>query len=191
MVNLLDLPVEVRLEIYSYLLITSDYHRLQPIMGGPRLSMGTPLLRTCKQIHAEAAPVLYGCNLLIADIRRLTKQARLRFRSRPFSEPQMLAMVRRWWLTVRLDVEEQEYGPEDASAAFAKADELVLELMTTWSGDGAPWRRAALRPFEAVRGVKSVRIVACPDELEAYVDWLKQSMTSPQGSEVTPYIGSL
>ncbi|EOO02948.1 hypothetical protein UCRPA7_1545 [Phaeoacremonium minimum UCRPA7] len=188
--HLLDLPVEIRLEIYSYLLVTQDYDKLRPVPGGPRLSLGTPLLRTCKQINAEATPVLYGSNLLLADMRRLTKQARLRLRSRPFSDPKMLAMVRRWWLTVPLDVEEPFYEPEDAGAAFANVDELVLEFMSSFAGNGAAWRRAALRPFEAVRGVKTVRIVGCPAELEVYADWLKRSMMSRQGSEMQPYVGS-
>ena len=201
MVHFLDLPLEIRREVYSYLLVIPDYSKfVGHSISGRRLSAGTGILATCRQINAEAEPVLYGSNLFLADQRRLTKLARLRAWSRPFSLPDKLALIRRWWLSVPHEMNERVpphlylsvkqcdwwYGPEDARAAFTGVEELVLELL--YYGPYYPPRLDSLRRFERVRGVKVVRIVNCPEELEGYCGWLKRAMTSPVGSEVQPYI---
>ena len=54
----LDLPPELRLEVYQYILIARNRDALE----FPRQVIETALLLTCKLIYKEAAPVLYGEN---------------------------------------------------------------------------------------------------------------------------------
>jgi hypothetical protein len=54
----LDLPAEIRIEIYNLLLVERQTVRIP----GRLLNLYPPVLRVCKQIHAEAAPILYGRN---------------------------------------------------------------------------------------------------------------------------------
>ncbi|KAK8029752.1 hypothetical protein PG993_011043 [Apiospora rasikravindrae] len=53
--NFLDLPIEIRLHIYAYLLIAQKPIRFFR-------ALGSAILRTSKQVLLEASPVLYGNN---------------------------------------------------------------------------------------------------------------------------------
>ncbi|KAK8062629.1 hypothetical protein PG997_014726 [Apiospora hydei] len=55
--NFLDLPVEIRLQIYAHLLITQV-----PIRSFRTKALSSAILRTSKQILLEASPVLYCSN---------------------------------------------------------------------------------------------------------------------------------
>lgn len=79
--SLLDLPAEMRNEIYSYALTASEPLRVIP-KPSSALTRSTALLpfeaeeerpltainllRTCRQIHYEANPIFYGTNTFIA-----------------------------------------------------------------------------------------------------------------------------
>ncbi|KAL0258072.1 hypothetical protein SLS55_007243 [Diplodia seriata] len=74
--RLLDLPAELRLRIYEHALTAPDktiriYYSYQEHRTNPTLSL--PLLRTCRQIHAEARDILCQENAVFvhADVHRL------------------------------------------------------------------------------------------------------------------------
>ncbi|KAL1633420.1 hypothetical protein SLS58_011080 [Diplodia intermedia] len=74
--RLLDLPAELRLRIYEHALTAPDktiriYYSYQQHRTNPNLSL--PLLRTCRQIHAEARDILCTENTVFvhADVHRL------------------------------------------------------------------------------------------------------------------------
>ncbi|KAI1468670.1 uncharacterized protein F4812DRAFT_339484 [Daldinia caldariorum] len=85
----LKLPLELRLEIYWYLLCSPDYiiissRRRQlhwcrpqlPTWGLRRTSHRMPhveLLRTCKQVNSEATPILYGKNQFLVALPHLAR----------------------------------------------------------------------------------------------------------------------
>ncbi len=58
----LDLPAELRLQVYGYLLPTHDISRMRP--GKPLRADGqtcsTAFMASCKQIYGETADILYG-----------------------------------------------------------------------------------------------------------------------------------
>ena len=70
--SLLDLPIEIRLKIYGYALISNKEIHLSatrtarydwsPYEPSPQTKPQVALLRTCKEINREATPILYGKN---------------------------------------------------------------------------------------------------------------------------------
>ena len=60
----LDLPPELRLEVYKYILISRNCEA----PGAEDQVIETSLLRTCKLVYEEAAPVLYGENEFTVEI---------------------------------------------------------------------------------------------------------------------------
>jgi hypothetical protein len=87
--NLLELPYDIRFEIYGILLVSRQYPESLTWQAGSTSRKTVPLymspsplfrtlepaiLRTCRQIYREAVPVLYGQNLFsINDPLQLTK----------------------------------------------------------------------------------------------------------------------
>lgn len=84
----LDFPPELRLVIYEFLfsevsqrkissvvryhLCTKAYEitsRFQRLLGHPSIPVFTGILRTCRQVHNEALPVLYDHATFVADLR--------------------------------------------------------------------------------------------------------------------------
>ena len=60
----LDLPAEIRIEIYNLLLVERQTVRIPERLrnNGVDFNVYPHVLRVCKQIHAEAAPAFYGRN---------------------------------------------------------------------------------------------------------------------------------
>lgn len=75
--SLLDLPREIRDQIYAYCLACQDP---SPPLKPPCLGGSTGLLRACKKIHTEAAIVFYGRNLHVFYIgwRRIWENVSIR-----------------------------------------------------------------------------------------------------------------
>jgi hypothetical protein len=63
--NFLSLPLEIREEIYSYLLTTDAPVTIDPTEDEPSAGLTPALLRTCRQVYEEAAPILYKHNHLV------------------------------------------------------------------------------------------------------------------------------
>lgn len=65
----LELPPEIRNNIYELLFQSPqerDSRQLQrPVRGLYQVQPGISLLRTCRQVHHEAAGVLYACSELV------------------------------------------------------------------------------------------------------------------------------
>ena len=79
----LDLPREIRDEIYEVCLVSNSMIELACLRIGPeqkyitrerRFGIHTPVLRTCRQVHDEACKILYGLNLFYVGL-----QARWRY----------------------------------------------------------------------------------------------------------------
>lgn len=64
-VGFLDLPPELRLEVYQYILVARNCCEA---LGAGDQVIETFLLRTCKLVYKEAAPVLYGKNEFAVEI---------------------------------------------------------------------------------------------------------------------------
>lgn len=60
----LDLPLEIRFNIYRHLLLADGPIQDVPIGPGPRLGLYTGVMATCSQIRSECQVVLYGENVV-------------------------------------------------------------------------------------------------------------------------------
>ena len=182
--HLLTLPFEIRLEIYSYLLLVPSSPRDHRVPQDD-VRVHPALLATCAQVHAEAMPLLYAGNTFQAHYSLLTSLPRLRASLRPVTQARPLAHIRRWWMRIRLDAG-CPFTEAAVTAAFTGMDEVVLDIWQTtfWGGAGV----GPLERFEAVRGVRKVRVLGSTTGFEGYLRWLAQSMTAPVGREVTKYI---
>lgn len=69
--HFLSLPPEIRLQIYKYTLICNNQIKPERRRGRGDSTIAAPLLRTCKQIYHEAAPVLYSGNTFLIDYPKL------------------------------------------------------------------------------------------------------------------------
>ena len=185
-ITLLTLPLEIRLEIYTYLFLLPAYtpHQDTDLVHA---RVHPALLATCSQIHAEAAPLLYAANSWQAHYALLAALPRLRACHRPVIAARPRAAMRRWRLRVRLDVL-CPFTTDAAAEAFSGADEVELEVRqaTFWGGAGVE----ALGALHGVRGVRRVRVFGSTAGFGGYLHWLAGSMTAPVGAEVGEYVAT-
>ncbi|RYO89280.1 hypothetical protein DL766_000917 [Monosporascus sp. MC13-8B] len=188
--TLLTLPLELRLEIYGYLLtLHTTRQRRQQQTHAKDARLHPAILRTCRQLHAEALAFLLETNEFEAHPTLLASFPRLF----PFPagssvrDAAQAARVRRLRVRVRLDVELPDDGDGDERVRrLGGLRELVLDV---WQAD---WRAAGprnLRRFEAVRGVGRARVVGSIGGFEGYARWLENTMMCAPGEDVGPFIG--
>ncbi|UPK93472.1 hypothetical protein LCI18_004407 [Fusarium solani-melongenae] len=178
----LDLPVEIRLEIYDQLLRTTPYTKC--CRPGPDSKVHASLLRTNRQIHDEATDLLYGSNTFLAHPTLLTSFPRLRAWYGPIKESSIIPRIRRFHTQVRLDVD-LPYEADAVTEAFSGLDELSIDVVQAMFL-GVGYRN--LRKFEGVRGVKKVRITGSTTGFEDYVQWLKMAMMSEPDAKIPDFV---
>ncbi|KAI4741640.1 hypothetical protein E4T50_07941 [Aureobasidium sp. EXF-12298] len=160
----LMLPAELRNAIYALLLkapahvkqsrrvatrgLCSDY-----IL--PPLDLCPALLRTCKQIHNEAASVLYGANQFASHPSLLTALPYLMSPRQPITEGPGRWKIQRWYIYLRLDVDVR-FTAEQLEQAFSGAEELEVEYFQPAYGYGD---NGTLKLFEGIRGVGLAKVV--------------------------------
>ncbi|KAI9758699.1 MAG: hypothetical protein M4579_002874 [Chaenotheca gracillima] len=106
------------------------------------------ILRTCRLVNAEATQTLYALNVFHAHSSLLTALPRLPPYTHPITSPRVLALMRRWHLDVRLDVD-PGFDAEGAKKAFAGAESLMLSFgQSMWAGASGD---STFRLFEGVR----------------------------------------
>ncbi|KAE8447254.1 hypothetical protein EG329_010948 [Mollisiaceae sp. DMI_Dod_QoI] len=176
----LDLPGEIRNEIYLKLLIV-------PAASKPRL-LGDPpiypqILSTCKKIHEEAQQILYGYNTFLAHPNLLSSLPRLRLCYNTIFSPTLISLIRRYHIRVRLDCD-PNFSIQKATDAFTGVEELTLEVSQAQFGSSD---HKVLRLFEGIRGVKKTRVYGSVTLFPEYVEWLQCSMRAPIGMEVEPF----
>ncbi|KAF3770741.1 hypothetical protein M406DRAFT_223448, partial [Cryphonectria parasitica EP155] len=188
----LDLPLEIRQQIYTYLLIypPPDPHSLLRHPQNTSSSLHPAILSVSRQIHIEALPYLYAHNAfdchpsLLTIFPRLYDPGRRTYPRVSEGTCPGVRLIRRWYLTARLDC-----GPfwdaETIAGAFSRAEELTVEVrQNIFLGCGGD----VLRLFDGVRGVRRVKIWGSTTGLEGYVRWLEAAMMSPIGTEIVPFI---
>ena len=160
----LTLPAELRNAIYALLLkapahvkqsrrvatrgLCSDY-----IL--PPLDLCPALLQTCKQIHNEAASVLYGANQFASHPSLLTALPYLMSPRQPITEGPGRWKIKRWYIYLRLDVDVR-FTAEKLEQAFSGAEELEIEYFQPAYGYGD---NGTLKLFEGIRGVGLAKVV--------------------------------
>ncbi|RYP25619.1 hypothetical protein DL767_008330 [Monosporascus sp. MG133] len=187
--TLLTLPVELRLEIYGYLLTLPTTRRRRQHTKDARLHPA--ILRACRQLHAEALAFLLETNEFEAHPTLLASFPRL-FpfpAGSPVRDAAQAARVRRLRVRVRLDVEFPDGGDGDADEKVRQLSGLRELVLDAWQTD---WRAAGprnLRRFEAVRGVGRARVVGSIGGFQDYARWLENTMMCAPGEDVGPFVG--
>ena len=187
--SFLDLPAELRNHIYRILLVSRLIPALRKLCvrnhcsdyALPTLPIHPALLATCRQIHEEATPLLYGENTFTAHASLLTTMPYLVDRRKPICSTDVLRWIRKWYLNVRLDCDAR-YSPTAAEEAFNGVDELEIETseaMFRASGHGV------LFVFKGIRGVGRAKIIGSGEK--SVYRWLEECMMAPLGTIMEDY----
>lgn len=179
--SFMTLPVELRLEIYSYLLVLPE--EWNPAKQAAPPSLYPEILSACQQTYEEAVPVLYKPNKFTAHPHFLTTIPRLHTTRTPVYASHLGGLIRRFYLAVRLDAD-AAFDAAQAAAALSGLDELDVEAWETQYGVAGP---EALQPLEAVRGVRKARVWGDTVGFAAYARWLEQTMMKDVGEPAEPF----
>ncbi|KAM3066613.1 hypothetical protein ACMFMG_002326 [Clarireedia jacksonii] len=180
-ISFLDLPGEIRNQIYNDLLILP--HIFTPRRLGSDPPIYPQILRVCKQVHEEAKQILYGGNVFIAHPNLLDGWPRLRWKYDTISSQNVISYIRRYYLIVRLDCD-PNFTAENAERAFSGIEELTIRV------EQAEFRGSdyqVLKLFEGVRGVKKTRVYGSVTGFPKYCQWLQNAMSTPKEVEVTEF----
>ncbi|KAF2452626.1 hypothetical protein BDY21DRAFT_260229, partial [Lineolata rhizophorae] len=176
---LLSLPAELRNAIYQHLLhsqtasssrITSRTHPPYSSNPSPPSDVHTAILRTCRQIHHEATPILYSsANVFTAHPTLLSRLPHLLDPSRPVLMSSCADRISRWRVFVRLDTDAR-FGRAEARNAFDGCEELTV---VAWQAQFGSSDYSALDAFLGVRGVRKARVKGTSD---GFARWLEGLM---------------
>lgn len=180
--RLLSLPAELRNSIWEELLIQQNDESQK---NGRNERFCANILHTCKQIHAETLPILYGENTFLAHPSLLTSLPSFLLSTRPsratlppVTHPRLLSYIRKFYIHVRLDTDPR-FSATQATEAFTGVDELELEVFQAMYGS---CDFSVLKLFEGVRGVGKVVVWGSVGDGK-YAEWLAGAMMSPPGTE--------
>lgn len=170
------LPPEIRLQIYSYLLLLPPYTRRSPASEAPP-PIHAAITLTSRLVHAESSPVLYAKNTFLAHPDLLTSFPRLRASYQPVKEASAISHIRRVYLVIRLDTDLR--FTRDAAARMLSGLELVVIDVVQAMFMGVQGCEN-LRVLEGVRGVKEVVFRGSTTGFETYLEWLRRKMESDE-----------
>ncbi|KAK3109416.1 hypothetical protein LTR53_017360, partial [Teratosphaeriaceae sp. CCFEE 6253] len=163
---LLSLPAELRNAIWRYVLVhdlSRKYIPFDPFAanGHDPEPVSPAILATCQQVYREGAPILYGENTFMAHTSILAalpafllSKNPTRIVRPPVKRPRVLALIRRYYIHVRLDVDPR-FTALHAQRSFTGIAELEIEVFQAMYGS---CDFSVLRLFEGVRGVEKVVI---------------------------------
>ncbi|KAH8767739.1 hypothetical protein F5882DRAFT_413272 [Hyaloscypha sp. PMI_1271] len=169
----LDLPGEIRNQIYRRLLIL-------PPLSTSRLLSNPPIypqiLSVCRKVHEEARQILYSCNTFLAHPNLLSGLPRLRLCYDTISSSTLIPLIQRYHIRVRLDCD-PNFPLAKATNAFSGVEELTIEVFQAQFGSSD---YKVLRLFEGVRGVKRARVYGSVTAFPEYVAWLEAAIVTPK-----------
>tara|TARA_R110002060_G_scaffold16451_2_gene22878 strand:- start:3673 stop:4287 length:615 start_codon:yes stop_codon:yes gene_type:complete len=176
-----DLPGEIRNKIYNHLLIL-------PALSTPRLLGDPPLypqiLSVCRQVHAEAKRIFYGCNTFLAHPNLLGEMPRLRLYYDTIHSRSLISLIQRFHIRVRLDCD-PNFSAAKAAESFTGVEELSIEVFQAQFGSSD---YEVLKLFEGIRGVRRVKVYGSVTAFPEYVEWLQDAMKTPEGVEVEVFV---
>lgn len=193
--RLLQLPPELRNHIWRLLLLQdiqtkrgSHWHSISDA-SKRRARFCANVLRTCKQVHSEATPILYGENVFSAHRNLLATLPSfvLHLSSDPVCCPpvtnaRVTKLIRRFHVFVRLDTDPR-YSMRQVEESFNGVEELHIDVFQSMYGS---CDFSVLKLFEGVRGVGKVVIEGSLGDRK-YADWLAAVLKLPLGTEAQPF----
>ena len=122
--------------------------------------------------------MLYGQNVFAASQSLLTGLPFLLDASRPVVSRAAVDRIRRWHLTIRLDVDPR-FTDEQAKEAFSGSEELEIDA---WQSEyDSVDCRLVLSLFKGVRGVRRARVTGSVDQM--FARQLEKVMMSQEEEE--------
>lgn len=212
--TILTLPLEIRLQIYGYLLTLTPLPIYRDSLPSSRPLIHPAILLVCRQINMEATPRLYLQNTFtilqpILQPPALEPLKRTDLESSCPSEPAYGIHLRGHMKPVSLSVAQKHsarrfllqwrvdraFGQAcvdgEASRAMRKilsgADAVTVQMLLA-DACFVSQRPEALKVLETVRGVAEVEMRTVAPKIEAYATWLRGAMMSPVGSEVKAFV---
>lgn len=177
----LDLPGEIRNYIYELLLLVPSPSTPRALGSDPPLH--PQILAVCRQLHREAAEVLYGKNTFLAHPNLLSGLPRLRPYYETISSRNLISRIVRYHIRVRLDCD-PNFSAKEASDCFDGMEELTIEVFQAQYGSSD---QKVLELFEGIRGVKKARIYGSVVAFPRYARWLEYAMMSPSDVDILPF----
>ncbi|KAK8111294.1 uncharacterized protein PG998_007751 [Apiospora kogelbergensis] len=176
--TLMGLPVELRLEIYSYLLTVpeDDDHKSPSSSGTSTPTSARPPMKRNPSSSACSTPKPVE---LYPQILRACRQTY--DEARPVAAAHLSQMIRRFTLRLRLDVA-PNFDAHQATALLSGLDELEVD---GWQAQYLGADIGALRMLEGVRGVRRARVWA--GGYEAYALWLQNNMMKGIGEPMDEF----
>jgi hypothetical protein len=176
----LDLPGEIRNHVYTQLLVIPrlPFSRL---LSRVEHRISPRILRVCRAINQEATQILYGLNIFLVNNKFVSSQPRLRLYYNPVRNTNIVSLIRRYHIRVRLDTDAL-FSAEQLTETFSGLDELTIDIFQARFGSSD---NKVLKLFEGIRGVKKARIIGNLTYVQEYANWLLYSIMTPVGCEVT------
>ncbi|KAM0813638.1 hypothetical protein AB5N19_13636 [Seiridium cardinale] len=174
----LTLPVELRWEIYTYLLRLLDPINVSGHSHPTDPKVYPHIISACRQTYFEAHPMLYRLNIFMAHQSLLTSFPRLRQNYSPVSSSEMASIIRRFKLRVRLDAA-PGFTREEATQAFSGLEQVEIEV---WQAEYRCAGREVLELFEDIRGVRKAKVSGSTSGFECYAKWLQSGMMKAAGT---------
>jgi hypothetical protein len=175
--SFLDLPGEIRNQIYLQLLVLPAISLPRKLGDGP---IYPQILKTCHKVYEEAKQILYGRNTFLAHHNLLIDLPRLRLYYDAITSPTLITLIKRYHIRIRLD-NDPNFISAKATEAFTSVEEFTIEVFQAQYG-GSDYR--TLKLFEGIRGVKKARVYGSTTAFPEYVEWLQNSMMAPVEKEV-------
>lgn len=176
--NFLNLPGEIRNQIYELLLVVPAIPDSHALGQTPRVHPS--ILAVCRQTYHEAIKILYGSNTFIAHNSLLSSLPQLRRWLGPVKSPSLISLITRFYIFIRLECDPR-FTALEAHAAFSGAELLTIEVSQS-QFRGSDHR--VLKLFEDIRGVKKARVFGSVSGFREYAAWLERAMMSPAGSKL-------
>jgi hypothetical protein len=175
------LPAELRNQIYEELLCP-DTPNLKDLAQRDYQLSATPslhpaILSTCRKIHEEATDLLYTTHIFHAHPSLLASLPHLTSSAQPVLYPNVIAKIKRWQLTIRLDTDPR-FTMSQATAAFSGAEYVEIRV---WQSMFDGCDSSVLRLFLGVRGVKVAKVGGSANRELA--KWLEKRMMMPVEKE--------
>lgn len=131
------------------------------------------LLSTCRKVHNEAIGFLYATHVFQAHPSLLTSFPHLTSPEKPIADPTALSRIKRWQITIRLDVDPRfELG--QCTSAFSGAEYFEVRAWQAACNGAAD---SVLRLFAGIRGVRVAKVHGSVDA--GLARWLESRMTRP------------
>ena len=152
----LRLPAELRDQIYASLL---TFPHISP-----------SILVVSRLTYRECLPHLYVRNTFKAHPALLTSLPHLLRPCHPLTAPALIALIRRFRISVRLDVD-PVWSKEAVAKAFSGLEMLEIEV---WQASFGSCGVGVLEAFGAVRGVAIAKVSGCVSG--GFARWLEALM---------------